>query len=130
MIDAVGGQLRVVDVTENRHDVGVPESLNHHFKTVDHLGLDVHREHLACGSDSLGGKQGEKTRAGADIRNDIALLDPEEIEELLRLLVFDPFRPVKPSGIQRIDQLGLAVDAGRARLCCRYSRQQEKQRQQ
>ena len=55
--------------------------------------------------------------AGADIRNDITLFDPEEIEEFLRLLACDPFRPVKPPGIPRIDQLGLALDAERARLC-------------
>ena len=60
----------------------------------------------------------------------IGLLDSEEIEEFLGLLAFDPFRPVKPSGIPRIDQLGLALDAERARLCRRYGRQYEKQRQQ
>ena len=70
--------------------------------------------------------QGEKPGAGADIRNDIALFDPEEIEEFLRLLAFDPFRPVKPPGIPRIDQLGLALDAERARPCHISSRQQEK----
>ena len=69
-------------------------------------------------SDGLGGEQGEKTSAGADIGNDVAPVDPEEIEELLRLLAFVSFRPVKPSGIPRIDQLSLALDAERGRLCC------------
>jgi hypothetical protein len=77
---------------------------------------------LSISSDALGGEQGEKTGAGADIRNDIAPVDPEEIEELLRLLDLVPFRPVKPSGIPRVDQLSLALNAERGRLCCRYSR--------
>ena len=78
---------------------------------------------LPVSSDSLRGAQGEKTGTGADVRNDIAFFDPEEIEKFLRLLAFDPFRPVEPPGIPRIDQLGLPLDAERARLCRLYSRQ-------
>ena len=124
VIDAVDGQLRVVDVSEDRDDVFVPESVHHHFQASDHLWLDVYGEHSSCGSDSLGGAQGEKTTASADIRNDIALLDPEEIEEFLRLLAFDSFRPVKPSRDLWIDQLGLELNAGLAGLGRRTSRQQ------
>ena len=86
--------------------------------------------HRASWSDSRGGAQGEKPGARADIGDDIALDDPEEIEKFLRLLALDSLRSVEPPGMPRIDQLGLTLDAEWTRLCRILYRQEEKQRQQ
>ena len=96
---ALSGKLRVG--VSPLHDLDVRQMLRSHllFDDVEHRRLDVVRIHSSGRAHTLGESSGHVPGAGADIRNDGAGRDPNEIQRPIRLFLLLAYASIEPTRV-------------------------------
>lgn len=96
-VDPGSGQVRIGHGTEHGTDVLDPRVVGARLEEREHLGLDVHGEHLSVGHPPRD-REGEVARACTDVRHDVVRLQRQPFDEQIRALHQLAHGPIEPAG--------------------------------